>query len=311
MGAAASVNRVQLPHLETFVMAAEIGSCTKAAKVLRVTQAAVSQRIHATETALATALFQRQGGRVLLTEAGRKLHDYAERILDLHRAAREEITGHEAAPAAELFLGASSIPGEHLLPTILAAFRQVKPHILVHTSVSDSVAVIGQVERGEVSLGLVGRKADKANLQFRFLTQDRLVLVVPAGHALSKRKKISVRQLLKHPIVLREAGSGMRHCFEKSLERAGYSSGDLRVAMELGSNEAVKQAVMRGAGVAVLSVYAVQREMTGGQLHAVELSDLRCERDLYLVQNTRRALSLPARLFLIFLETHPLVVEAP
>ena len=85
----------QLPHLETFSKAAELSSFTGAAKALGLTQAAVSQRVQALEKSLGKRLFQRRGGRVLLTEAGKTLYDYAQRILDLHREARREVTGHE------------------------------------------------------------------------------------------------------------------------------------------------------------------------------------------------------------------------
>jgi DNA-binding transcriptional LysR family regulator len=302
---------VQLPHLETFSRAAELSSFTGAAKALRLTQAAVSQRVHALERILGTPLFQRHRGRVLLTEAGRRLHDYAQRILDLHQAARREITGHETPRAGELVLGASSIPGEHLLPALLLAFGQKYPHIRVRATVSDSMAVMGQVERGEVSLGLVGRKTDNPHLEFRFLASDRMVLVVPPGHALSGRQKVSLKQLFSYPLVLRETGSGLRHCFEKSLERAGRSPAELRVALELGSNEAIKEAVLRGAGVAVLSSLAVQKELKTGQLHTLAVSDLHCDRDMFIVQDRRRVLPLPARLFLVFLETNPLPALAP
>lgn len=296
---------VQLPYLETFSKAAELSSFTGAAKALRLTQASVSQRIQALEKALDKSLFKRQGGRVLLTEAGQRLYDYAQRILDLHREARREVAGHEAPVGGELLLAGSSIPGEHFLPTLLSAFSLKHPHIRVRAGISDSMAVMAQVERGEVSLGLVGRKSDNPHLEFRYLASDRMVLVVPPGHPLSKRKKVSLKQLAGHALVLREAGSGLRHCFEKSLERAGRSLADFRVALELGSNEAIKEAVLRGVGVAVLSVYAVQKELKANQLHALKVSDLHCDRDMFIVQDKRRVPPLPARLFLLFLESHP------
>jgi DNA-binding transcriptional LysR family regulator len=301
----------QLPHLETFAKAAELSSFTAAAKALNTTQAAVSQRIQALEETLGMALFQRRGGRVLLTRAGLKLHEYAQRILQLHREARRVVTGQETPVPGELFLAASSIPGEHLLPALLSVFRRKQPHILVHAAVSDSMAVMGQVERGEVSLGLVGRKADNPHLDFRYLAKDRMVLVVPPGHALCRRKKVSLRQLLGFPLVMREVGSGLRHCFEKSLEQAGRSLGDLQVALELGSNEAIKEAVLRGVGVAVLSIYAVEKELQTGGLIALEVTDLRCDRDMFIVQDKRRVLPLPAKLFLIFLESQPISTPAP
>jgi DNA-binding transcriptional LysR family regulator len=173
------------------------------------------------------------------------------------------------------------------------------------------MGVMAQVERGEVSLGLVGRKTDNPNLEFRYLASDKMVLIVPPGHALSGRKKVSVRQLSRHPLVLREVGSGLRHCFEKSLDKAGLSLGDLRVVLELGSNEAIKEAVLRGVGIAILSTYAVQREFKAGQLHVLPVSDLHCHRDMYVVHDRRRVVSLPARLFLIFLETHPFASRSP
>jgi DNA-binding transcriptional LysR family regulator len=302
---------LRLPYLETFSKAAELSNFTGAAKALRLTQASVSQRVQMLEKTLGTPLFLRQGGRVLLTAAGQKLYDYAQRILDLHRQARREITGHDTSVGGELSLAASSIPGEHLLPALLSLFGQKHPHIHVRATVSDSMGVITQVERGEVSLGLVGRKTETPHLAFHYLARDRMVLVVPPGHVLSRRKNVSVKQLPRHPFILREVGSGLRHCFEKSLDRAGLSVTDLRVALELGSNEAIKEAVLRGVGVAILSTFAVQKELRAGQLHALEVRDLHCDRDMYIVQDQRRVLPLPARLFLLFLETHPLAALKP
>jgi DNA-binding transcriptional LysR family regulator len=138
-----------------------------------------------------------------------------------------------------------------------------------------------------------------------------MVLVVPPGHLLSGRKKVAVRQLPRHPLIVREVGSGLRHCFEKSLDKAGFSWSDLRIALELGSNEAIKEAVLRGVGVAILSTYAVHRELASGQLLALRVVGLHCDRDMYVVLDRRRVLPFPARLFLISLETHPIVAERP
>ena len=299
--------QAEIPYLDTFSKAAELSSFTGAAKALRLTQAAVSQRIHVLEKTLGKALFQRRGGRVLLTEAGQELYEFAQQILDLHRQARQKISCQKTMLRGELRIAASSIPGEHLLPAILSVFGQKHPHIRVHASVSDSMAVMTQVEHGNVSLGLVGRKADNPHLEFRYLASDRMVLIVPPRHAL----RITVKQLSRYPLVLREVGSGLRHCFEKSLDRSGLSLADFRVALELGSNEAIKEAVLRGAGIAILSTYAVQKEIRAGELHTVQVSDLKCDRDMYVVQDRRRVLPLPARQFLTFLETNPIADLTP
>lgn len=302
---------VLLPHLETFSKAAELSGFTRAAEALGLTQAAVSQRIQALEKALDKSLFDRKGGRVLLTGAGRTLYAYVQQIIDLHREARRVISGHEPPVAGELVIAASSIPGEHLLPALLFEFGQKYPHVRVRAAVTDSMAVMGQVERGEVSVGLVGRKTDNPNIEFKFLAGDRMALVAPPGHALSRKKTVTVDELAAHPLVLREAGSGLRHCFEKALDRAGRSMAELRVALELGSNEAIKEAVRRGVGVAVMSVLAVQREIKSGTLQARVIKDIDCDREMFVVQDRRRVPPLTARLFLHFLDANPVPDLAP
>jgi DNA-binding transcriptional LysR family regulator len=294
-----------LPNLSTFSKAAELSSFTGAAKALGLTQAAVSQRIQALERRLRVSLFSRQGGRILLTDAGRRLYSYAQRIADLHREAEAELTGRRAPVSGDLPLAASSIPGDHLLPVLLSAFRRSFPHVQVRATVTDSMAVIGQVEKGEVGLGLVGRKSDNPHLEFRVIAHDRMMLVVPRSHPWGRRKRVSLKQLTSQPIILREAGSGLRFCFEKALGRLGKSLRDLKVAVELGSNEAIKKAVLGGIGVAVLSTFAVQKELSTGELHGLKVTDLQCDRDIYAVWDRRRVLAGPARAFLHFLESNP------
>jgi LysR family transcriptional regulator, low CO2-responsive transcriptional regulator len=304
----AKLEDVQLPYLETFSKAAEWGGFTAAAKVLRISQAAVSQRIHALERTLRVSLFQRLGGHVLLTEAGQRLYRHAQRILDLHLEAREELTGQKAPVAGNLLLAASSIPGEHLLPELLSVFRRRFPGIQVRVTVSDSMAVMDQIEHGHVNLGLVGRKSDNPHLEFQSFAKDKMVLVVSPKHAWRKRTRASITQLCGQPLILREAGSGLRHCFEKSLASVGRSLGDLRIALELGSNESIKEAVLRNMGVAILSTYAVHKELRRGQLHKLEVTDLDCDREMFVVWDRRRVLPPPARIFRFFLESNPLPV---
>jgi DNA-binding transcriptional LysR family regulator len=160
-----------------------------------------------------------------------------------------------------------------------------------------------QVERGQASLGLVGQKVDNPRLTFRHLARDQMVLVVPAKHPLRRRSRISVKELARYPLVLREKGSGLRHCFERALESGGLGLKDVQVALELGSNEAIKSALQRGVGAAILSRFAVQKELKSGELRAIGIRGLRCDREMFVVHDRRRVLPLPARVFLGFLDT--------
>ncbi|MBY0231136.1 MAG: LysR family transcriptional regulator [Gemmataceae bacterium] len=301
----------ELPYLATFARAAELGNFTAAGRELGITQAAVSQRIHALEASLGTPLFDRRGGSVTLTEAGRKLHGFAQRILDLARQARQEIAGQDSPVSGELLLAASSIPGEHFLPALLAAFGQRHPEVRIRATVGDSAAVIGQVGRGEAHLGLVGRKADDPALLFQHLASDRMVFVVPPGHPLAGERAVTAERLAAHPLVLREQGSGLRQCLEKALERIGRSLAGFRVALEIGSNEALKEAVLRGVGVGVLSIHAVRKEAAAGSLAVLEGDDLKCDRDMFVVHDRGRPLPVPARTFLAFLRASPIPAPSP
>jgi LysR family transcriptional regulator, low CO2-responsive transcriptional regulator len=288
----------QLPHLETFVRVAELNSFTAAARALSLTQAAVSQRVQALERELGSALFRRRGGRVLPTEAGQRLYPFAQRILALHGQARQELTGLRAVPEGELTLSASSVPGEQLLPDLLSAFRVRHPHVRLRVTVGDSESALQLVEQGRAHLGLVGMKGESPHLDYRGLAADTLALVVPAGHPWARRRRVTIAQLCGQSLILREAGSGSRRCLEQALAREGKSVRDLAVALELGSSEAIKEAVLRGLGMAVLSTRAVRGELEAGRLHALAVAGLPLRREMYAVWDRRRVLPPSGRLFL-------------
>jgi DNA-binding transcriptional LysR family regulator len=286
-----------IPHLETFVEAAERGSFTAAARALRVTQAAVSQRIQQLEESLGVPVFRRAAGRIALSEAGRALHDYARRILTLHGEARTAISGASSVIAGELLLGASSIPGDHLLPGILAGFRTRHPKVRVRVEGGDTATVLKMVERGEIHIGLAGGKKDSPNLVFDEFARDRLVVVVRPTHPWRRRRRISVADLARQPLILREGGSGSRQFLERAIA-SGAKPVELNIALELGSNEAVKEAVSKGVGVAVLSKLAVQRDVDAGYLHALEITGVALDRPMFVVTDRRRALPPVALAFL-------------
>lgn len=293
----------RLPHLETFSQAAELGSFTAAGKVLGITQAAVSQRISALEKSLGCSLFQRRAGRIYLTEAGQTLYGFAQDILQLHREAHQEITGQEIPLTGELLLAASSIPGEYLLPGILAVFRKRYPEIQVRATQLDSSAVLDMVEQRRVHLGMIGGKSESEHLEFEAFAADEMVMVVAPDHRWRRRKKITIRQFQQEPLILRERGSGSRRCLEQALAERRLSTADLTIAMELGGNEAIKEAVAQGLGAAVLSRLAVRRELEAGRLHQLLIDEFPLDRTLYFARDKRRALPAAARVFCQFLRT--------
>lgn len=290
----------QLPHLETFSVAAELCSFTAAGKGLKLSQAAVSQRIQALEYSIGKPLFHRHGGRVSLTDAGLQLYGYAQQILNLHHEARQAMSGEEVSLQGDLSLAASSIPGQHLLPASLRLFRDRYPDVAVRASIEDSMAVLDRVESGQAHLGLVGQQTERRHFDFRRFASDELLLVVNADDRWKNRQPIRLADLLRRPIVLRELGSGSRWCLQQALLHKGHDLEELNVTLELGSNEAVKEAVLNNTGVAVLSRLAVQRELDDGRLIRLKMQDVDLVRDLFVVADTRRALPRTAQTFLQF-----------
>src|SRR5262249_59992135 len=146
--------------------------------------------------------------------------------------------------------------------------------------------------RGEVDLGLAGDRADAPELVQQRFARDEMVLVVPPGHEWSDRGCVGLPELQTQPLIVREIGSGSRHCLEQALARAGYSLTDFRVELELGSNEAINAAVRRGLGVAFLSSLAVRGQ--ADPLPTIRVGCLDLARDLYVAYDRRRALPIAA-----------------
>jgi DNA-binding transcriptional LysR family regulator len=296
----------ELPHLTTFVRAAERGGFTAAAADLGITQAAISQRIAILEKELRNSLFDRRSGRIALTEAGQRLYEYARQIVDLHERARSDIGGFHPTISGDLHIAASSVPGEFFLPALLSAFHARHPQVHLRATVGDSSSVIKDVEKGRASFGLIGQKAENPALETRSIGRDSLVLIIPRGHPWATHRGVPLSAITSEPLIIREPGSGTRSALEKGLQRAGTSLAALNVLLELGSNAAIKDAVKRGLGVAFLSRFAVERELNAKELRAVSVQGLGLRRHFYLVYHRRRPLSRAASAFLQFLNDHPL-----
>lgn len=287
-----------LPHLETFCLAAELGSFTAAARAFGITQAAVSQRIQTLERRLGVALFRRRARRLQLTQAGEKLYEYAQRLQRLQQEAIARVTGCRMGQITELRIGASTVPGEYLLGEVLARFQERFPRVQVRVQVTNTQQVLQQLKQGQVHIGLVGACNDSPQFEFRGFGSDRLVLVVSPQHPLAMRTVVSLRELIQQRLIVREAGSGSRQCLEQALRRAGLSLDDWESVMELGSNLAIKEAVQRRLGIAILSQYVVRDWVETGQLAQVAIARWKAARRFYAVWRRHKPLPVAAQLFL-------------
>lgn len=290
---------VSLHQLKVFRAVARHESFSRAAEELYISQPAVSGHVRELERLYGTELFEQVGRRVRLTEAGRLLEEYADRLLALVEESRRAIDELKGLERGHLAVGASTIPGTYFLPEALGCFKARHPQVEVELRMGDTHQVLGMVRRGEVELAVVGELREDDGLCRRPYRSDELVLVVSPGHHWAREGLRGTAELESEPFILRERGSSTRENAEALLRRAGLAP---RVAMEWESTEAIKKAVQAGLGVSILSDRAVELEVAHGLLALVPHPALQCRRQFYVVSYQDRRLSPAARAFAALLE---------
>ncbi len=294
---------MDLRRLEVFVKVAELGSFSRAAEALFLTQPTVSEHVRGLEEDLGVQLLDRLGRGATPTPAGDLLLGYARRMLALTREARQAIDRFQGRMIGELVVGGSTIPAEYLLPALIGQFKAKYPEISISLRVASSRQVNEWVEDGRVEIGVVGARPASRALVARELMADTMVAIVPPDHPWVGRGSVTVADVRGEPLVLRERGSGSREAFERAIEDTGLDLSAFRVAGEMGSTQAVKQAVRAGIGIAIISKRAVEDECRARLLVCVKLSDLTVARSFHLVTHRERTRSPLAQAFLEFVES--------
>ena len=291
--------------LKVFCTVAETKSFSKTSEIIHLTQPAVSLQVQALEELYETKLFDRTGGSVTLTKAGELLYKYAKEILGLYASARRDINAMIGLVKGNLSVGASSTIGNYLLPSVIVSFRKNHPRIWTNLIVGNTRLVVEKLLAGEIDLGLVEGDVTKHNLIVEKLLPDELVLVMSPDHEWAKRKNISISEITKEPLVMREKGSGTRQMIEKCLEENSINPDDLKVSLVLGSTEAIKTAVEDGLGVSIMSAWAARKELKAGMLVASTFKDAKFGRHFSLIQRRKGFTSHTLGEFLEFLKIYP------
>jgi DNA-binding transcriptional LysR family regulator len=284
-------------QLEVFCGVVETGSFSAAAARLGLTQPTVSAHIMAVEKNTGVSLIDRKGRNVQPTAAGRVFYNHALKMLAMKNEADRSIGMLADIVTGSVVIGGSNIPGTYFLPRSIAAFRKERPGVAASLKVGGSQEVIDMADAGEVELAVVGKAPAGKNFEYNEIWSDELVLVVYPGHPRAADVAVSVRALAVEPFIMREKGSAMREFMEKTFADKGVKLKDLNIVCELGGTESVKQAVIAGAGVAVLSSKAIEAEERAGLLRGVPIRGSNMRRRFLLIRDKRRALSAAAEAF--------------
>ncbi len=294
---------MDLRRLEVFAKVAELKSFSRAAEALSLTQPTISEHVRALEKELGVQLLDRLGRGATPTRAGQLVLGYARRILALSREARQALDQFQGRMSGELIIGGSTIPGEYVLPALIGRFKTRYPDISVCLLIGSSRQVTEWVDDGRAEVGVVGARPAPTSLVSRELMADELVLVVPPHHPWAARKNVLLADLKPEPLIVRERGSGSRDALERALAEAHTALSGLHVVGEMGSTQAIKQAVRAGVGIALISERAVQDECRANLLHCLPVKDLRVSRAFYLVTHRDRSRSPLAQAFVELVES--------
>ena len=294
---------IDLHKLEIFYWVAEHKSFSQAAELLSLRQPTISAHVQELEKAVGGKLLYRIPGKVSLTPLGLMLVERAKHLLTFKRETVAAVEQFHGTLSGELWVGGSSIPGEYLLPQKLGEFAKKYPLVKPILRIGDSAGIVEDLLDGKVEIGFVGFKGKDPRLTFAKIWDDEMVVAVPKGHPWTKRKTMSVADLRTEKFISREHGSGTLDSIRQLLAKRRQPADDfLNISMELGSTEAIKEALMAGFGFSILSRISIRHELEEGTIVEVAIRGLKMERGFYEVFHSRRPLHPIAQVFRDFLK---------
>lgn len=285
-----------LHRLELFLAVFDAGGVARAAQLRHISQPAVSEHLAGLAAYFGVPLLERHGRTVRPTAAARLLEPFARQAIGLVRNAERAAAELRGLRSGSLTIGASTTPGTYLLPRELGRFHALYPGITLRLRIGDTRAIEAWVTTGEVELGVTGDAPRVAGLGAELWVHDELVLIVPRRHPFARRRSVRPGALAKESYIAREEGSSTRAVAERYLAQLGVT---LQPAMELGSTEAIREAVAAGLGVAVVSRHAVRAR--DPRVVAVRLVGERWTRDLLVVRREGTPVGPAAATFREFL----------
>ncbi|MEN6350468.1 MAG: selenium metabolism-associated LysR family transcriptional regulator [Syntrophomonas sp.] len=295
---------MNLNLFKTYVRVVETQNLSRTADEFGLSQPAITKQIQALEDIYGVLLLERSGRRLKTTEAGEILYQCARDIIKVlertEKAMEEAVEGSKGT----LCLGASTIPGQYILPELIKRFKDKCPYINISLDISDTDKIFHKVADRELDIGFVGGWSNSRKVEgFQWL-EDELMVIIPQEHRLSGRNEIAVDELVNERWIFREKGSGTRKAAEELLAANGIRKEDLRISMEAGSTEAVLASVESGMGISIVSSWAIKRIDPYRRIRSLSLNDPKGKRFLYIVLPRQKSRRKSVDSFLDFVTEH-------
>ncbi|YCI79111.1 LysR family transcriptional regulator [Bacillus sp. R1-10] len=292
---------MKLENLKMFCLVVDEGSISQAARLSFLSQPAVTRQIHQLENYYNTLLFDREEGRLRVTEAGKLLYPFAKAIVNDFNHSKEVIQQSTGKYNANLIVGASLTIGEYLLPSLLGRFKKQQPEIKVTLTIKNTPRVLEDLSNDVIDLALVEGLVENTDFIVDKFAEDELILVCPSDHPWKDRKEIQLEELGNERMIWRESISGTRLIVENMLRKHGVLE-KIESYMEIGSTQAIKSAVEAGLGISILPRLTVARELEQGFLREVDIYRINMARNLWLVRKNKRFNKIGVSKFVDFLQ---------
>jgi DNA-binding transcriptional LysR family regulator len=293
---------MNLDHLKTFLEVVRLGSFSEVAKRLSVSQPAVSFQIQKLEHELGVRLIDRTQRAITLTAAGKRLLRFAESVEAEREHLQNDLEQMREEVSGDLVIASSTIPGEYLLPPLLAKFKALHPAVRVQVDVSDSLTVINGVRDNAYEVGFCGIAPEGQDLKSFRVAGDEIVLIVFPEHPFARWGEVSPDELAGEPLIFREGTSGTQRNLETGLARAGLDRSKWVPKLILGTTQAVVSAVEAKAGIAFVSNLAIKKSLALGLVRQVGVSHLKMSRDFYGIYRRERVVTRLLEEFIAFVQ---------
>lgn len=269
-------------RLKVFHTAATRLSFTKAAEELHISQPAVTKHIKEIENQLNTKLFDRKGTSIQLTQSGKTLYGYAEKIRNLYRDMEFEIGQINQQHKGKLIIGASTTVAQYILPEILAKFNTYYKDIKIELLTHNTEDISELLKQGKIDLGIIEGESQSSYFDYKIFKPDEIVLVAKADHPLV-HKNLIVKDLYTVNLIFREQGSGTLEFIQNRLKEKGIHIDELNTVMHLGSSESIKNYLLHSDCMAFLSISTVLNELKYNSLTIIDIKNFSIERNFHFI----------------------------
>lgn len=289
--------RLTLRQLKVFETVARLSGFNRAAEALHLAQPTVSMQVKQLANAVGMPVFEQLGKRIYLTEAGAAVNATAREIFDALERLEMQLAQMKGLKQGRLKVAVVTT-AKYFIPRLLGPFMRQHPGIDIALDVGNRSEIVARLARNDDDLYIMGMPPTGMDIKRHAFVENPIVAIAPCDHALVGKRRVRLARLAEEPFLLREAGSGTRMAAERFLKERGAK---LRVRMELGSNEAIKQAVSGGLGLSLLSLHALASELARGELALLDVEHLPIRRSWYIVHRAGKELSVVAQAFFDYL----------